>query len=155
MASFLRRLTTWHCSHLLPPPNAVPRRICCCVSRQPPLSIDISCPPGLQQQTHRSGVPRSIDGADWLTDGRTRYRYLDAAAYHASSDQKRTGGCALRLQRTAATTTFSVKHAAVPQSVHSRFSHFYWQIPQWICCPVVIKNHATLHALHWWPNSSD
>ena len=33
-----------------------------------PDSIDISCPPGAQQQTRRSGMQRSIDGTDGRTD---------------------------------------------------------------------------------------
>jgi len=65
--SFLRQLTTWHCSHLLL--NAVLLRR---------LAIDISHPPGPQQQTRRIGMQRSIDG----TDGRTPYRYTDPATYY-------------------------------------------------------------------------
>jgi len=37
--------------------------------RQPPLSIDISCPPGPQQQTRRNGMQASTDGTDKRTDG--------------------------------------------------------------------------------------
>jgi len=33
-------------------------------------SIDISCPSGPQQQTHRTLLQRSIDGTDRQTDGR-------------------------------------------------------------------------------------
>jgi len=36
----------------------------------PQLSIDISCPQGVQQQTH-------VDGWDRLMDGRTRDRFVD------------------------------------------------------------------------------
>jgi len=39
-------------------------------------SIDISCPPGPQQQTRRSGVRRPNDGTDGQTDGRTPDRYI-------------------------------------------------------------------------------
>jgi len=34
-------------------------------------SIDISCPPGTQQQTRRTPLLRSIDETDRQTDGRT------------------------------------------------------------------------------------
>jgi len=34
-----------------------------------PLSIDISCPHGAQQQTRRTPLLLSIDGADRRTDG--------------------------------------------------------------------------------------
>ena len=61
--SFRRHLTTWHCSHL-----------------RPPLSIDISCTPGPQQQTRRTLLQRWIDGWDRQTDGRTPYRYIDPGA---------------------------------------------------------------------------
>jgi len=52
MFSYLRTLTTWHCPPLL---------------KQ---SIDISCPPGPQQQTCSSGVRRA-NGTDGQTDRRT------------------------------------------------------------------------------------
>jgi len=43
--------------------------------------------PGPQQQTRRSGMLRSIDGTDIRRDGetggRTAYRYIHPAAYHA------------------------------------------------------------------------
>jgi len=42
-----------------------------------PLSIDISCPPGAQQQTRRSSMPRATDG--------TPYRYIDPATHYAGS----------------------------------------------------------------------
>jgi len=45
--SFLRRLTTRHCSHLL-------RRAVLLL--RSPLSIDISCSPGPQQPTRRTGI---------------------------------------------------------------------------------------------------
>ena len=51
-SSFLRRLTTWHCSHLLLQ------------------SIDISWPPGPQQQTRRN-VRAAAEWWDRRTDGRT------------------------------------------------------------------------------------
>ena len=50
----------WHCGTA---------RICCCASSMPQ-SIDISWPPGPQQQTRRTLLQRSIAG----TDRRTPYR---------------------------------------------------------------------------------
>jgi len=47
-----------------------------CGALQPPMLIDISCPPGPQQQTRRTLLQRSIDG----TDGRTPNRYMDPAS---------------------------------------------------------------------------
>jgi len=38
-------------------------------ARRPPLSIDISCPRGAQQQTSRPPLVLSIDGTDGRTDG--------------------------------------------------------------------------------------
>jgi len=38
-------------------------------ARRPPLSIDISCPRGAQQQTRRTPLLLSIDGTDGRTDG--------------------------------------------------------------------------------------
>ena len=64
---------------------------CCCSARRPPLSIDISCPPGPQQQTSRTLLQRSIDGTDRWTYGRTAYRYVYIyiyAAHYASSVNK-------------------------------------------------------------------
>ena len=62
MFSYLRTLTTWHCPPLL---------------KQ---SIDISCPPGPQQQTCSSGVRRA-NGTDGQTDRRTPYRSIDSAPH--------------------------------------------------------------------------
>jgi len=45
-------------------------------------SIDISCPPGPQQQTRRTLLQRSTAGTDRWKDGRTPYRYTDPAAYY-------------------------------------------------------------------------
>jgi len=39
-------------------------------ARPPPLSVDISCPHGAQQQTCRTPRLRSNDGKDRRTDGR-------------------------------------------------------------------------------------
>ena len=64
--SFLRQPATWHCSHLQ--------------LNNLPLSIDISCSPGPQQQTRRTLLQRSIDVTDW----RTSYRYIDPVALYAS-----------------------------------------------------------------------
>jgi len=41
----------------------------CAVLWRPPLSIDISCPWGTQQQTRRTLLQRSIDGTDRRMDG--------------------------------------------------------------------------------------
>jgi len=68
--SFLRQLTTRHCSHLLL--NAVLRLL---------PSIDISCPQGPEQQTHCSSMHHLIDG----TDRQTPYHYTDPTAYYMSS----------------------------------------------------------------------
>ena len=67
MLSFLRQLSTWHCSHLLW--SAVPRRRCCWAPAVQQ-SIDISCLRGAQQQTRSSGVRPRV-GSDGETDGRT------------------------------------------------------------------------------------
>ena len=44
-------------------------------------SIDISCPPGAQQQTHSSAVQQANDGTEAQTDRRTPDRYIEPAAY--------------------------------------------------------------------------
>jgi len=54
-------------------------------ARRPPLSIDISCPHGAQQQTLRTLLLLSSDGTDRQTDGRTPDRAL---RYYASSADK-------------------------------------------------------------------
>jgi len=60
-------------------------RICCRTplllgARRPPLSIDISCPHGAQQQTRRTPRLRSNDGTDRQTEyGRTLDRFIDPA----------------------------------------------------------------------------
>jgi len=69
-------------------------RICCwapccrgtVAAGRPPLSTDIACPPGPQQQT-RSTLLR------WnrQTDGQTPFRYVDPAAYYASSVSENGG----------------------------------------------------------------
>ena len=76
--SFLRQLKTWHCLHLLL--SAVLRRRCCWAPTVLQ-SIDVSCPPGAQQQTTSSGVLRANNGTDGQTDGRTPDRYIDPAAH--------------------------------------------------------------------------
>jgi len=64
------------------------------VRRAAATSIDISCPPGPQQQTRRTLVQRSIDGTDRRTDGRTLYRHADPAAHCASRvDKTKTLPC--------------------------------------------------------------
>ena len=64
------RLSTWHCPHLLL--SAVLRRRAAAPllrsSRRPPLSIDIFCPRGAQQQTRRTPLLRSNDETDRRTD---------------------------------------------------------------------------------------
>jgi len=67
--SFLRQLSTLHCSPLL-------------LHAAVQQSIDISCPPGPQQQTRRTLLQRSTAGTDRWKDGRTPYRYTDPAAYY-------------------------------------------------------------------------
>jgi len=58
-------------------PSAVPRPRAAAAplllgARLPPLSIDISCVRGAQQQTRRSSVVRSNDGTDGRTDAGQR-----------------------------------------------------------------------------------
>jgi len=48
--------------------NAMLYASCCCSDWQQQLSIDVSCPPGPQQQTRRSGMQQSTDGTDRQTD---------------------------------------------------------------------------------------
>jgi len=52
-------------------------------------TIDIFCRPGAQQQTRRNSVWRANNGTDGRTDKRTDRRtsdrYIDSAAYYASS----------------------------------------------------------------------
>jgi len=69
--SFLRQLTTWHCSQFLLSAGRA--------------AIDRYLLPvhGPQQQTRLK--MRSMDGTDIRTDGRTPYRYIDPAAYFARS----------------------------------------------------------------------
>jgi len=52
-------------------------------------TIDISWPPGTQQQTHTSGV--RLDGTDGQTDGRTPDSCIDPAgsAKNTSGDAKK------------------------------------------------------------------
>ena len=69
--SFLRQLSTRHCSHLLPSVAAAVRRA---AGPRPaawlPLSIDVSRRHGAQQQTRHIGVRRVNDGTDRQTDRR-------------------------------------------------------------------------------------
>ena len=76
-------------------PDTVRICFCCPVLRRrccpaPPLSIDISCTRGAQQQTRRTPLLRSIDGTDRQTDGRTDIRPLhrSCCAYHRDSANK-------------------------------------------------------------------
>jgi len=80
-ANLLRQPTAWYCSHLLLSAGRA--------------AIDISWPPGPQQQTNRSGVRRPNDGKDGQTLNRQTDRRTDArqfhkpcSAYHASSVNK-------------------------------------------------------------------
>jgi len=59
-------------------------------ARLPPLSIDISCPHGTQQQTRRTPRLRLNDGTHRPTDGRTDARPLHrpCSTYYASSVNK-------------------------------------------------------------------
>jgi len=45
--------------------------------RRPPLSINISCSHGAQQQSRGTPLLRSNDGTEKRTDGRTPNRYTD------------------------------------------------------------------------------
>jgi len=54
----------------------------CCWAPVVQQSIDISCPPGAQQQTRRTLLQRSIAGTDRETDTVPLHRH---AAYYASS----------------------------------------------------------------------
>jgi len=80
VSSFLRQLSTCHCSYLLlsavqPLRAAGPLLL---GARRPPLSFDISCPHGAQQQTRRTPRLRSNDGKK---DGRTLDRFIDPASH--------------------------------------------------------------------------
>jgi len=75
--SFLRTLKTWHCPHLLLRAVLRPRAAAAPAVQQ---SIDISQPPGPQQQTRRTLMQRA-NGTDRRTDGRTPYRYTDPALH--------------------------------------------------------------------------
>jgi len=50
--------------------------------RRPPLSINISCSHGAQQQSRGTPLLRSNDGTDKRTDGRTPNRYTDYAPHN-------------------------------------------------------------------------
>jgi len=63
--SFLRALTTWHCPHLLLRAVLRSRAAATPAVQQ---SIDISYPPGPQQQTRRTLLQRA-NGTDRQTDG--------------------------------------------------------------------------------------
>jgi len=80
--SFLRQLSTRHCSHLLPSVAAAVRRA---AAPRPaawlPLSIDVSRRHGAQQQTRHIGVRRVNDGTDRQTDRQTPDRFIDPAAH--------------------------------------------------------------------------
>ena len=71
--SFLRQLTMWHCPH----PAA--RLLMTAGRLAVQQSIDVSWPPGPQQQTRSSGVRRP-DGTDRRTDRRTPDSCTDPAA---------------------------------------------------------------------------
>jgi len=57
------------------------RRAAALGARRSPLSIDISCPDGAQQQTRLTPPPRSNGGTDGQTDRWTPGRYVDPATY--------------------------------------------------------------------------
>ena len=90
--SFLRQLSTRHCPHVLLQSAVCCWAPCCGAAaaecRRLQQSIDMSRPPGAQQQTRRTPVLRSIDGTNIRTDGRTLDRFTDLApqsAYYADS----------------------------------------------------------------------
>ena len=60
---------------------------CCRSTRQMPLEIDISCPPGPQKQTRSSDVQQSTDGTD-RQDRQIPYHYTDPAENYVSSVNK-------------------------------------------------------------------
>ena len=64
--SLLQRLETRHCSHLLL--AAVLLRHGCCRAPDVQQSIDISCPPGSQQQTRCTCSGRQMEETDGRTD---------------------------------------------------------------------------------------
>jgi len=63
--------------------------------RQLQLSIDISCPQGAQQQTHRTPLLLSIDGTDRRTDGRTDTGpfHTHCSTYYARSVNNAAAEC--------------------------------------------------------------
>ena len=54
---------------------------CSAAAGRTPLSINISCRHGAQQQTRRTPRLRSHDGTDRRTDGRTLDRFIDLAQH--------------------------------------------------------------------------
>ena len=74
----------------LPAFAAERRRACSCstaLAACPHLSINISCPHGVQKQTRRPPLLLSIDGTDRRTDGRTDARpsHRPYSAYYSGS----------------------------------------------------------------------
>jgi len=71
--SSVRQLTTWHCPHAA--------RLLLQIVGSPAVqqSIDVSWPPGPQQQTRSSGVRLPNGGTDRQTDGRTPDRFMHTA----------------------------------------------------------------------------
>ena len=61
-------------------------------ARRPPLSIDICCPHGAQQQTRRTPRLRSNNG----TDGRTLDRFIDLAPHTTRVEQCQYTGLQLK-----------------------------------------------------------
>ena len=64
--SFIRQLSMWHCPRLLLSAGACCTAHCC--RRVVQKSIDVSYPPGFQQQTCNSGVRRANGRTDGQTD---------------------------------------------------------------------------------------
>ena len=82
MFAYLRTLKTWHCPHLLLSAVLLPRR-------RAAIAIDISNPPGRQQQTRRTLLQRT-NGTDIRTDRQTDRTdtvpfYRPRSAYYAGS----------------------------------------------------------------------
>ena len=78
--SVVRRVSTWHCPHLL-----LSVVLWCRVDAgRPPLSINISCQHGAQQQTCHMPLLQSNDGTNRWKDTRPFHR--PCSAYYVGSD---------------------------------------------------------------------
>jgi len=102
------------------PCSAYTARICCCAPL--PLSIDISCPHGAQQQTRRTLLLRSNDGTGRRTDGRTDTRSLPrscSACYPGSASHRELSVSRYKEKKV------KVSHTRLPSVGFRRLSRFF------------------------------